>query len=136
MVERETYEETTVGTKRHGSCREARAVTRTALIVALVSLGTHTAAVAQQSKGPQVDATAQLSQATAGVPSVIVMENLPQATAQVQTPRQPGAGIALPRPQTGLTEAQWKALKAQAAKWPDPNGRTPAGGVLSPSRSP
>jgi hypothetical protein len=125
-----------VRTKRYGSCRETRTLTKPVLIVALLSLGTYTAAVAQQSKGPQADATAQPSQAAAGVPSVVVMENLPQATTQVQTPRQSGAVIALPRPQTGLTEAQWKALKARAAKLPDPNGRTPHGEGLSPSRGP
>jgi hypothetical protein len=106
-------------------------------MVALLSLGTYNPVRAQQPTGPQLEATAQMGQARVGVPSVVVLKNLPQATAQVRTSLQAqAAGSPTLRPQTGLTEAQWKALKAQAAKWPDPNGRAAAGGALFPSLSP
>jgi hypothetical protein len=105
-------------------------------MAALLYLGTYNSAVPQQPAGPQLEATARVGEATVGVPSLVVLKNVPQATAQIRTPARAGAaGSRIPRPQTGLTEAQWTALKAQAAQWPDPNGRAASGGVssLSPS---
>jgi hypothetical protein len=92
-------------------------------LAALLYLGTYNSGVAQQPAGSQLEATARVGEATVGVPSVVVLKNVPQATAQIRTPARAGAAVSrIPRPQTGLTEAQWKALKEQAAKWPDPNG--------------
>jgi hypothetical protein len=107
----------------------ARTVTGSALIAALLSLGTYNSAMAQQ-----LEATAQVRQAAVGIPNVVELTNVPRATPQLRT--QPGATAAsLPRPQTGVAEPQWKALKAQAARLPDPNTSTPAGGILRPSSS-
>jgi hypothetical protein len=61
-----------------------------------------------------LDASAEVGSGTASEPSVAVLGNLPQLTPQVR-----GQPTRLPRPQTGLTDAEWKALKEQAAKGPD-----------------
>jgi hypothetical protein len=107
-------------------------------MAALLYLGTDNSAVAQQSAESRLEATARVGQATVGVPSVVMLKNIPQAKAQIRTSARGAAGFLIPRPQTGLTEAQWKALKEQAAKWPDPNGRAASTGVpsLFPSPTP
>jgi hypothetical protein len=84
--------------------------------------------IAVLSLDAQLELMAQVGQSIVGPPNAAVLGNLPQATAQA-----PAAGSVLIRPQTGLTDAQWNALKEQATKFPDPNGRSPTEGVLSPS---
>jgi len=103
--------------------RDTLTAIRPVLMAALLSLGTYNSAVPQE-----LEATAQVGQATVGVPSVVVLNEIPQIRTQ-------DADILLERPETGLTDAQYDALKAQAAKFPDPNGRSPEEGVLSPSSS-
>jgi hypothetical protein len=84
----------------------------------------HNLATAQQLEQPQ--ANAQVGQATAGVPSVVVLGEIPQATGQAAN------FFSLGPPETGLTDAQYDALKAQAANFPDPNGRSPEEGGSFP----
>jgi hypothetical protein len=111
------------------------AAKRSLLMAALLSMTIYNSVVAQNLAGPEIEATAQVGSGTAGMPATIVLENLPQATAQLRT--RAGADDFSPSdPQTGLTKAQWKALKAQAAKFPDPNPSIDADGVSSLSPSP
>jgi hypothetical protein len=57
-----------MGMKRYELHRGARTATRTVFMVALLSLSTYNSAVAQQTKGPKFEATAEVRQATAGAP--------------------------------------------------------------------
>ena len=98
-------------------------------IVAFLSLGTYNSTVAQQINAPQLGVTGQVGQGAVGAPNVVVLQNLPHPTAQA-------ADILLLRPQTGITETQWNALKEQAARFPDPNGRSATEAGLSPSPRP
>jgi hypothetical protein len=101
--------------------RAIQTTTRWALVAASLFLGTYNPAVSQV-----FQATAQVGQAAAGQPSVVVLGGIPQVTEKT-------AVIIRSRPETGLTDEQYNALKSQAANFPDPNGRSPEEGVLSPS---
>ena len=94
-------------------------------------------AMAGQGNHPELKVATQVGQASTGAPSVVVLSEVPRATTAQTRPaaRARTTGSSIPRPQTGLTEAQWKALKEQAAKFPDPNGRSPPEKVLTPSPS-
>ena len=116
-------------TERYAPYVGTRTARRTVLMAALLSLGAYSSGAAQQ-----LEAKARVGQASVGAPSVVVLSEIPQATPQTRPAVRAGTiGSAIPRPQTGLTEGKWRALKAQSARFPDPNGRSPREGVLSPS---
>ena len=88
-----------------------QAATGIMVVLAFLFLGTHSSALAQQSV-----TTANARQAVVSGPRVVTVNNLPHRAGQTR------AGWTAPRPHNGLTDAQWKQLKARASKLPDPNG--------------
>src|ERR1700730_18250199 len=111
-----------MGMRQYRRHRETRTATGALLIAGFLSLGMCNPAKAQDLTGPELQPTGEVRQGTVGRPRVVTLKNFPQARLQVRTVQPLGArDNSLAEPHGGLTNAEWKALKAQAAKLPDPN---------------